>query len=89
MAVVGADGDADGGLERDGDAAQGEGLLQRAVQAGGDLGHGAAVGDVGQEDRELVAAEAGQDVLAAQDGAQARGDVDEQLVAVVVARACR
>ena len=59
-AVVGADGDADGGLERDGDAAQREGLLERAVQAGGDLGHRAAVGQVGEQDRELVAAEAGE-----------------------------
>ena len=50
----------------------------------GHLAHGAPVGHVGQ-DRELVAAEAGQDVVAAQQLAQALGDVDEQAVALLVA----
>ena len=70
----------------DGDAAERRRAGQRAVQAGGDLADGAAVGDVGQQDGELVAAEAGEDVVAAQRLAQARGDVDEQLVAVLVAQ---
>ena len=50
----------------------------------GHLADGAAVGHDGQ-DGELVAAEAGQDVVAAQQLAQARGDVDEQAVALLVA----
>ena len=84
LAVVGLQRDADRGAELDGDAADVERDGQRAVQARGHLADGAAMGHVGQ-DRELVAAEAGQDVVAAQQMAQARGDVDEQAVAVLVA----
>ena len=84
LAVVGLQRDADRGAELDGDAADVEREGQGAVQARGHLADGAAVRHDGQ-DRELVAAEAGQDVVAAQQMAQARGDVDEQAIALLVA----
>jgi len=55
------------------------------VQPGGDLGHDAAVRHLGQQDRELVAAEPRQEVAPADDRAEAARDLDEQLVAVIVA----
>ena len=85
VAVQGAQRDADARLEVDRDAAQLERPLQGAVQAGGHLGHDAAVGDVAQQHGELVAAQAGEQVAAADDRAQAARDLDQQLVAVVVA----
>jgi hypothetical protein len=84
LAVVGLQRDADRGAELDGDAADVEGEGEGAVQAGGHLADGATVGQDGQ-DRELVPAEAGQDVVAAQQLVQALGDVDEQAVGLLVA----
>ena len=84
LAVVGLERDADRGAELDGDAAHVERERQGAVQAGGHLADGTAMGQDGQ-DGELVASEAGQDVVAAQHLAQADGDVDEQAVALLMA----
>ena len=84
LAVVGLQRDADRGAELDGDAGDVEREGQGTVQARGHLADGAAMGHDGQ-DGELVAAEAGQDVVAAQQLAQARGDVDEQAIALLVA----
>ena len=83
-AVLGIERDADARLQLHGHAAERERAAQGVLQAHRQLDHGAAVGYAVEQDRELVAAEPGERVAAAQDGLQAARDLDQQLVAVVV-----
>ena len=83
--VVGRQGDADARAELDGDAADLERALERVEQPERELGRGAAVRQVAQQHGELVAAEPGQGVAAAQRLAQPGGHLPEQRVALVVA----
>jgi hypothetical protein len=64
-------------LELDGDAAARRRGGRARVQAAGHLADGAAVGHV-RQDRELVAAEAGQDVVRAQEPRRRTATSDEQ-----------
>ena len=84
--VVGRQRDADARAELDGDAADLERALERVEQPERELGRGAAVGQVAQQHGELVAAEPGQGVAAAQRLAQPGGDLPQQRVALVVAQ---
>ena len=61
------------------------GRADRVLQAPGELGGHAAVGQPAQQHGELVAAEPGERVAAAHDALQAGGDLLEQAVARVVA----
>ena len=85
-AVVGAERDADARVELDRDAVERE-RVARARPAGAPASSATAprCGQAGEQHGELVAAEAGQRVAAAHRVAQPRRDLDEQLVAVVVA----
>ena len=64
-----------------------EGLGEGGGDPVGDRDRLLLVGEAVDQDAELVAAEAGDDVAGAQVGAQARGDRAQQLVAGVVAEA--
>jgi hypothetical protein len=84
VAVVGLQGDPDRGAELDGHAGDIEWAREGGMNAGGDLPQSAAVRQRG-EHGELVAAEAGEEVAAAQHLAQAMGDLDQEPVALLVA----
>jgi hypothetical protein len=77
-------GDADARVDVDADAADLEGVLQRGPQPQPGGAGGRLVARV-EDDRELVAAEAGQRVLRAQHGLQAGPDLAQDLVAGVMA----
>ena len=82
--MVRAEGRADAGGDGQIDAVEGGGLVELVVEPSG-CGDVLGVGDAGQQDGELVAAQAGEDLPAPEGGLHALGDFDEQLVAVVVA----
>jgi hypothetical protein len=84
VAVVGLQGDPDRGAELDGHAGDIEWAREGGMNAGGDFPESAAVRQRG-EHGELVAAEAGEEVAAAQHLAQAMGDLDQEPVALLVA----
>ena len=65
------------------------GVAERAQHALADGDRVLLVADVLAEDRELVAAEAGDGLVPAQRVAQALGDGDDQLVAGACGRGCR
>ena len=81
------DGDADAGGDEVLDAVDRVGLGEGGGDAVGDRHRLVLVGEAVDEDAELVAAEAGDDVAGAQVGAQPRRDRAQQLVAGVVAEA--
>ncbi len=84
--VVGEDGEAGAGLQDEREAVQVEGGAELRDQVAGDaLGAGGGVGD-GEQDGELVAAEAGGLGLLGQGLAQPVGDLEEQPVARQVAQ---
>ena len=81
--VVGVERDADAGVDVHVDAADRERLLERRAQAQPRGAGGRLVAGL-EDDRELVAAEARERVVAAQQGLQARADLAQHLVAGVV-----
>ena len=83
--MLGEHRDADRGLDLEREAADDDGLLEHLQHAADDGIDRLAVGDVAQQDRELVAAEAGDRRGAAQHAVEPRADPLEQQVAVVVA----
>ncbi len=85
VAVLAEIGDADAGAELDRHAAEVQRTGERRAQAVGQLDGGAAVPQVGDQHRELVAAQAREDVGRSQRLPQALGGVDEQRVALLVA----
>ena len=85
VGVVGQARDADGGVHVQRQLAQHERRDEQPAHPAGEpfgVGHRP---DVGQEDRELVATQAGHDVVVAQRAAQPLGHLLEQLVPAVVA----
>ena len=83
--VVGIQGHADAGFHVQAQPLECERLLEGGLQLVGD-GHGTlAGGDLGQQHGELVAAEPGDGVDLAQRAAQPLADLNQELVAVVVA----
>jgi hypothetical protein len=81
-----ADGDADAGVDGHGDVVDGDGLLQGGDEALRDGVDGVVVGDVFDEDGELVAAESGGGVAGSQVAGEALADFGEERVAGGVAQ---
>ena len=86
LAVVGEQGDADADVALQGDALQGERLGHHRAQLFGDFDGQVVVG-VLEEDRELIPAQAGQQVTGPQLLGQAGSDLDQESVPDVVAQA--
>ena len=82
--VPGEQRDADAGVDVDADAADGEGVLERRAQPQPGGARRRLVAGL-EDDRELVAAEARERVVVAQELLQARADLAQDLVAGVVA----
>ena len=82
--VGGEQRDADAGVDVDADAADGEGVLERRAQPQPGGARRRLVARL-EDDRELVAAEARERVVVAQELLQARADLAQHLVAGVVA----
>jgi hypothetical protein len=88
-AVVGVDGHPDAGFDVDRQSFEHERLLQAGHELFGH-GHRTLAGlDAREQDRELAAAEAGHGVDLAQGGLEPLADLEEELVAVVVAEGDR
>ena len=85
VAVVGVAGDADRAAHLERQPVDHERLAQRALEHLGDGQRVLGAHDLGQQDAELVAAEAGDGVGGAQRGLEPLGDLLEEHVAVVVA----
>ena len=85
LAVLGVERDADARLDLDGELVELEPLGDRLAHARAGLDRGVGPADVGDQHRELVAAEAGDGVAGAQSRGQPRADRAQQQVAVVVA----
>ena len=85
-AVFRIEGDADAHAHLVGLFLEEEGLFHGRHDLAGEVHGVAAIGDAGQQDAELVAAEAGQGVGLAQDALDAGGDLLQQEIAVVVAQ---
>jgi hypothetical protein len=83
-AVLGVDRDPDAGIQVEGHPADAEGLVERRTELVGDR-TGPVSGCARQQDRELVPAQPGNRVGSSEGPAQPLADLDEQLVAMVVA----
>jgi hypothetical protein len=75
--VLGAQCRADAAADGEVDVAERERFVEGVVDSGRDRGDVLLVGDAGQQDGELVTAEAGDDLVAAQEVLHAVGDLDE------------
>jgi hypothetical protein len=85
-AMLGIEGDADACLHVQSQIIEPERLVEGGLQLASN-GHGALDGgNGGEQDGELVAAQPGDSVDLAQAAAQAFADLDQQLIAVVVAK---
>ena len=84
-AVIGRDRDADTGLDVEADSFEDERRGQLGTDAPAESLRVYGIGDVRQQDDELVAAEPGDAVAFAQDACQARADLLQQQVTVVMA----
>ena len=83
--MLGVDRDADRALALEREAADDDRLLERLEQPLGDERAGVAVAHLGDQDAELVAAEAGDHLAVAEHALEALGHALEKEVAVVVA----
>jgi hypothetical protein len=85
-AVVGAQRDADAGVDVQGHAVQLEGVAQHGAQGAGHVARASGVG-AGQQDGELVAAHPGQEIAGPERLLEPRSDEAEQVVADAVPEA--
>ena len=86
LAVVGVERDPDAGLDLDGELLELEPLGDRLAHAGAGLDRRVGAADVGDQHRELVAAEAGDGVAGAQVSSAARRRAQQQVAVVVAER---
>jgi hypothetical protein len=84
-AVVGSEGDTDRPADLHLQPVEGDGLLQRPEHPPADPQHPVLVGGVGDEDGELVTAQACHGAGAGHGGGEPLGDLHQELVALVVA----